>query len=199
MTTVDLWIDPYSPWAYLAARWMLEVEQVRDVTTRFHVMCLGVLNENREMTEERRQRMASTWQAARAGVAVEQKYGQAELRTFIMALGLRNHVNHEPYELATIRAALSDAGCDPAIAEACTTSQFDEAVRASHNEGMESVGTDVGTPVIRIDGQSIFGPVISPAPKGEAAGQLFDGVRAVLAYPGFFELKRSRTAKPIFD
>ena len=46
---------------------------------------------------------------------------------------------------------------------------------------------------------AFFGPVISPAPKGEQAVALWDGVVAVAAYPGFFELKRTRTVGPQFD
>jgi len=143
--------------------------------------------------------MALTWYAARAGITVEQNYGPEGVRRFFMGLGERYHVNQESRDLATIRATLADLGLDQAIADDCTTDRFDATVRASHQEGMESVGPDVGTPVIRINGQSIFGPVVSPAPKGEVAGQLFDGVRAVLACPGFFELKRSRTVGPLYD
>jgi hypothetical protein len=57
----------------------------------------------------------------------------------------------------------------------------------------------VGTPVIRVGESSLFGPVMSPAPKGEEAGKVWDGFVNVLAYPGFFELKRTRTVDPIFD
>ncbi len=48
-------------------------------------------------------------------------------------------------------------------------------------------------------GVAFFGPVVTPAPKGEAAGVLWDGVLAVAGTPGFFELKRSRDVAPIFD
>lgn len=64
---------------------------------------------------------------------------------------------------------------------------------------MDPVGDEVGTPVIRINEMSLFGPVISPAPKGEQAGDLFDGFAKLTAYPGFFEAKRTRTVGPIFD
>ena len=64
---------------------------------------------------------------------------------------------------------------------------------------MDPVGDDVGTPVIHMNGMALFGPVISPAPKGEQAGDLFDGFSKMVAYDGFFELKRTRTREPIFD
>ena len=70
---------------------------------------------------------------------------------------------------------------------------------ASHNEAFDDVGLDVGTPVMRIRGNALFGPVVTPAPKGEAAGRLFDGLSLVAETDGFFELKRSRDRKPSFD
>jgi hypothetical protein len=72
-------------------------------------------------------------------------------------------------------------------------------MRASHFDGIGRVGQDVGTPVIAVDGVAFFGPVISPAPKGDEALRLWDGVVAVASYPGFFEIKRTRTTGPVFD
>ena len=69
----------------------------------------------------------------------------------------------------------------------------------NHHDGMDRVGDDVGTPVIAVDGCAIFGPVVTPAPKGEAAGKLWDGVLLVTATPGFYELKRTRDVRPSFD
>ena len=201
VTTVDFWFDPMCPWAWMTSRWMLQVEQVREVQVVFHVMSLAVLNQGREgLDEDYRRRMETeAWYGARACIAVEQRYGSEGLRRFYNALGTRYHLEDEPRDPATVRAALADLGFDETIADDCATTRYDEALRISHHEGMDPVGMDVGTPVIRIDGVSIFGPVISPAPKGEQAGDLFDGVRKVMAYPGFFELKRSRTVGPIFD
>ena len=201
METLDFWFDPMCPWAWMASRWALEVEKVRDVNVVFHVMSLAVLNEGREDLDEDYKRRMSTeaWYGARAAIAVEQRYGQEGLRTFYTELGTRYHLRKEPRAPETVRAALAALGFDETIADDCTTTTYDEALRVSHHQGMDPVGMDVGTPVIRLGGVSIFGPVISPAPKGEAAGELFDGVRAVMAYPGFFELKRTRTIGPIFD
>lgn len=198
-TTVDFWFDPTCPYAWMTSRWMLEVEKVRDVTTVFHVMSLSVLNEGRDLPEEYRAHIDRAWEPARAALLVEQRHGSDRLAAFYTAIGTRLHPNGEDLGLETLAAALAEVGADADILEICQTDAIDDDLRRSHNEGMEPVGTDVGTPVMRINGMSLFGPVISPAPKGEEAGQLFDGVEKVTAYPGFFELKRSRTVGPIFD
>jgi hypothetical protein len=184
----------------MTSRWMLEVEKVRDVKTTFHVMSLGVLNEGRDVSEDYRRFLeVEAWVGVRAAIMVEQAYGSDTLRDFYTALGTRYHLGQEPRTAATVRAALADLGLDETIADRAETDEVDDALRVSHHEGMDPVGMDVGTPVIRINGMSMFGPVISPAPKGEAAGDLFDGFEKVTAYPGFFELKRTRTVGPIFD
>lgn len=201
MTThVDFWFDAACPWAWMTSRWMLEVEKVRDVKTTFHCMSLSVLNEDKDIPDDYRESMKTAWLPARAAIAVEQQHGSDALREFYTAIGTRLHNNGEPREAATVRAALEDVGLNAdeimAVAE---TDQLDDALRKSHHEGMDPVGDEVGTPVIRINGMSLFGPVISPAPKGEEAGNLFDGFEKITAYPGFFEAKRTRTVGPIFD
>ncbi|MDR1448855.1 MAG: DsbA family protein [Propionibacteriaceae bacterium] len=198
--TVDFWFDPLCPWAWLTSRWMLEVEAVRPVETRFHVMSLAILNAGREgLDPDYRRRMETeAWYGARAAIAVELQGGQESLRAFYTAVGRRYHLGGEPRTPATVAAALADAGLDPALAAACSSQEFDAELARSHHEGMDPVGFDVGTPVVRVRGHSLFGPVISPTPRGEAAGQLFDGVALCAAYEGFFELKRSRTVGPLF-
>ncbi len=197
---VDFYFDPTCPWAWMASRWMLEVEKVRDVAVTFRVMSLSVLNDGRDLPEEYLQAMADAWVPARAAIGVEQAHGSDGVRAFYTAIGTRFHPNDEPKgDLEVVRAALADCGFDEGIADRATTTEWDDALRASHEAGMRPVGNDVGTPVIHINGKALFGPVISPAPKGEAAGELFDGLEKVTAYDGFFELKRSRDVGPIFD
>ncbi|TDQ48753.1 mycothiol-dependent nitroreductase Rv2466c family protein [Actinorugispora endophytica] len=192
-TTVDLWFDPLCPWAWMASRWLLEVEKVRPVRARWHVMSLAVLNEGREAQPEER------WRGVRVAIAAEQRLGNEVLGPFYTALGTRLHNRAEPYTVETIAAALADAGLPADLVEAAGSTDYDEALRKSHHDGMDRVGQEVGTPVVSVEGVSFFGPVVSPAPRGEAAGRLWDGVLLVAGTDGFFELKRSRTREPIFD
>ena len=179
---------------------MLEVEKVRPVRTVFHVMSLSVLNEGRDLDPGYLDLLTKGWIGVRAAIAVEQQYGPDALRGFYTALGTRYHPKGETVgDPEVVKAALRERGLDETIADRAQGGQYDEALRASHHRGMDPVGTDVGTPVLHINGKALFGPVISPAPKGEAAGDLFDGVSKVTAADGFFELKRTRDRSPIFD
>lgn len=196
---VDFWFDPSCPWAWMTSRWMLEVEQVRDVRTTFHVMSLSVLNEGRDLPEDYRAFLDGAWAPVRVALAVEREHGPEKLREFYTAIGTRFHPGDAPRERATLEAALADAGLPVGLADLGETDAHDDELRASHHAGMDPVGDDVGTPVLHVNGMALFGPVISPAPKGEQAGELFDGFVKVTAYPGFFELKRTRTVGPIFD
>lgn len=197
---VDFWFDCTCPWAWMASRWILEVERVRDISLTFRPMSLGVLNEGRDdLPADYRALIAETWMPARAVMGVLEAYGHEGVRVFYTALGTRLHPGAEDRSVETVRAALDDCGFDPTIADRAAQGQWDSELRASHSEAMRQVGTEVGTPVITINGMSLFGPVLSPAPKGEAAGELFDGFAKVTAYPGFFELKRSRTVGPDFS
>jgi protein-disulfide isomerase-like protein with CxxC motif len=199
-TVVDFWFDPLCPWAWIASRWIHEVMKARPVQPRWHVMSLSVLNEGKEdLPEQYKELIAKGWGPVRVCIAAEAKYGPDVLGPLYTALGTRHHNQKEPFERATIEAALADANLPTDLAGAMDSTDYDEAVRASHKEGIDRVGYEVGTPVISVKGTSIFGPVLSPIPRGEAAVKLWDGVLAVAETDGFFELKRSRTRDPIFD
>ena len=199
-TVVDFWFDPICPWAWIASRWILEVEQVRPVTPRWHVMSLSVLNSDKDdISDGYREMLATGWGPVRICIAAEQQFGPEVLGKLYTAFGTRFHLEKAPRERATYEAALEEAGLPESLADAAESTDYDEALRASHKDGMDRVGYEVGTPVISVNGASVFGPVMSPIPRGEAAAKLWDGVLAIAGTDGFFELKRSRTRDPIFD
>ncbi|MGO9854476.1 MAG: DsbA family protein [Acidimicrobiales bacterium] len=200
--TADFWFDPLCPWAWITSRWMLEVEQVRDIHTEWHVMSLAILNAGRqELSDEYKERMARAKGPVRICIAAEQARGPEILLPLYTALGTRLHVQRRPREeaAAIVAEALEEVGLPAALADAAQSDEFDAALEASHRAGMDPVGDDVGTPVIHYNKRAIFGPVVTPAPKGEAAGRLWDGVLLCTGTEGFFELKRTRDQRPSFD
>lgn len=199
LTRVDFWFDPICPWAWIASRWIHEVEKVRPVTTTWHVMSLSVLNENKDLPQAYRELLTTGWGPVRVCIAAEQKHGQQVLGALYTALGTRFHQEKAPRDRATIESALAEVGLPLDLADAMDSTEFDTALRASHADGIDRVGYEVGTPIISVNGTSVFGPVVSPIPRGEAAVKLWDGVLLIAGTDGFFELKRSRTRDPIFD
>jgi 2-hydroxychromene-2-carboxylate isomerase len=199
-TPVDFWFDPICPWAWIASRWLLEVAELRPVRPRWHVMSLSVLNADKpDLPEQYRDLLVKGWGPVRVCIAAEQKFGPEILGPLYTALGTRFHNDKEPLERSTVEAALAEVGLPAGLADAMDSTEFDEALRISHADGMDRVGYEVGTPVISVHGNSFFGPVLTPIPRGQDAAALWDGVMLVTKNDGFFELKRSRTRDPIFD
>jgi protein-disulfide isomerase-like protein with CxxC motif len=208
-TPVDFWFDPLCPWAWMTSRWVLEVEKVRDIDIRWRIMSLAVLNEDRidELPEEYREMLATkAWKPVKVVTAAWQKHGEDVVGPLYTALGTRFHNNGEGPTVEAIAAALEEIGLPADLIEYADQAdfEFEAELRASHKEGIEKVGQEVGTPVIAVpgaDGEQIafFGPVVTPAPKGEEAARLWDGTLAVASVPGFYEIKRTRTKGPDFS
>jgi 2-hydroxychromene-2-carboxylate isomerase len=195
MTTehADFWFDPRCPFAWITSRWILEVEQVRDIKVRWHVMSLAYLNKDKDVSEDYRKGLEKAWGPVRVCIAAEQKYGAEALLPLYTALGTRIHNEKQEVSRELIEAALEEAGLAVELADAMDDELLDEAVIKSHHEGMDAVGDDVGTPTIHFGDAAFFGPVLSKSPRGEAAGQLWDACVTLASYPQFFELKRTRT------
>jgi len=196
---VDLWVDPACPWAWMTSRWILEVTKVRDIDVDFHVMSLAVLNEGRDLPEGYLEMLAQAWGPVRVLIAAEERHGNAVVEPLYSAMGTLIHLKKEKDPSKVFAESLAQVGLEADLAEVAWTDEFDEALRKSHHAGMDPVGYEVGTPVLHVGEVAFFGPVVTPAPKGEAAGKLYDGVLLVAGTPGFYELKRTRTQGPIFE
>lgn len=201
--TAQFWFDPICPWAWITSRWMLEVEKVRPVRTEFRIMSLAYLNldqrEGAGLSPEYQERMQQAWGPVRVCAAAAQDKGDEILGPLYTALGNRFHVAGRRGDWSVLDEALEEVGLPASLSKVVDTTEYDDAIKKSHHDAFDQVGLDVGTPVIRIRGNAFFGPVITPAPKGEAAGRLWDGFVLVSEADGFFEIKRSRDRRPQFD
>ena len=199
-TPVDFWFDPSCPWAWMASRWVDEVATMRNLDVTWHVMSLAVLNENRtDLDDHYRAFLPRALRYTRLVTAVAELHGAEAVKPLYDDLGTRIHPGGSTDADTVIAEALAELGLPAELAAHADSDEYDAQMRASHDDGIGRVGQDVGTPVIAVNGVAFFGPVISPAPKGEQAAALWDGVVAVAAYDGFFEIKRSRTRGPQFD
>lgn len=204
-SSVELFFDPACPWAWMTSRWLMEAAQVRDLDVTWSVMSLSVLNEGRDLDEGYSAMLERAWGPVRTIVAATDGLAEDEANTLRKkmydAYGQRIHLDGRGSDdLQAITAEVVDElGLAPSLLDAGSSEGHDTALRASHQRAMDLVGDEVGTPVISVEGVAFFGPVITPAPKGEAAGRLWDGCLLVAGTPGFYEIKRTRTKGPDFS
>jgi 2-hydroxychromene-2-carboxylate isomerase len=199
---VQFWFDPVCPWAWITSRWMREVEKARPIEVEWKLMSLAYLNLTQHggkgLSEEYLRRMVQAWGPVRVCAAAAAEKGPGILGPLYTALGTRFHDHARRDDPSSIPEALSEVGLSGSLAEAAARDDLDETIMASHQEAFDQVGLDVGTPVIRVRGNAFFGPVMSPAPKGEAAGALWDAFVVLCGTDGLFEIKRTRDRPPIF-
>ena len=196
---VEMWFDPACPWAWMTSRWLMEVAKVRDITVTWSVMSLAVLNAGRDLSPTYQELMTKAWGPVRVIIAAAEAHGQKVVKPLYDAMGTRIHLEGNTDYAQVVAESLAEVGLPATLAKAATQKKYDAALKRSHKRGISLVGEDVGTPVVSVAGTAFFGPVVTPAPKGEAAGRLWDGTLLVAGTPGFYEIKRTRTRGPVFD
>lgn len=198
--TAEIWVDPLCPWAWMTSRWLVEVERMRGIPLRIRVMSLAHLNRDRDLPAEYQPVLTEGWKPVRVLIAAQMHHGDDAVRALYDQMGERLHPGGR--KLAEIDAVISEsvraAGLPESLSAAAVDASLDEAVIKEHHAGVDQVGNDVGTPIVSVKGVAFFGPVVTPAPRGDDALRLWDGVLLAAGTPGFYELKRSRTQGPDF-
>lgn len=198
---VRIWVDPICPWAWMTSRWLMEVRRLRGIEVELRVMSLAHLNRDRELPEAYQLVLTEGWKPVRALVAAGRGHGASAVADLYEQIGQRLHPGGRKLEEidAVIAEALAAAGLPETLNRDASDPTLNGLVIAEHDEAIAMVGSDVGTPVVAIDDNAFFGPVVTPAPRGDAALQLFDAIVLASAIPGFYELKRTRTQGPTFE
>jgi len=164
------WFDPLCPWAWMTSRWILEVEKVRDIEVEWNLFCLAYLNRDKDVPAEYKEKLVRSWHCTRVIAAAMKEGGSSITLPLYSAISSRIHLQKMEVGEALFKEALVEVGLSPDLASAMNDETFDAAIIESHERGIKMVGNDVGTPIIAIGVVAFFGPVISPAPKGEDAG-----------------------------
>ena len=195
--TVEFWFDPICPWCWMTSRWASEVAGIRGFEIAWHPISLAIINEGKDAgdhAEGQRQgrRMGRVVEAARRAL------GEKVVGELYTEFGTRIHPGGRTDFDAIISEGLAALGLDGALAEAADDEQYDDQLRKNTAHALDIAGPDVGVPIISIDGTAFFGPVVTPAPSGDEALKLWDGIYAAASVPGFYELKRGRRVGPQF-
>jgi predicted DsbA family dithiol-disulfide isomerase len=191
--TVEMYIDPACPWAWLTSRWLFEAEKVRSFTVVTKVFSLAEVNKERKQYLEHVETMA---RPLRVLVATRRAGGEAAIRAVYSEMGEAHHERNESLSEETLRAAVTAAGLDPSlVSTALSNDDIQAAVLAEHAAVVDRGA--FGVPTLSIDGSpAYFGPIVDRRISGEEAGRLWDIALPLLLHPHVFELKRARTSEP---
>ncbi|HSL57118.1 MAG TPA: DsbA family protein [Acidimicrobiales bacterium] len=197
---VSFFFDPGCPWCWITSRWLLEVAPHRSLDIEWRPFSLDHKNRAVERPDHVRCSFEATRRSLRVIEAARQRHGGAVVGDLYTRIG--GLVHHDgDRELDGLAAAVTASGIDPDLLDAAVDEAWDAPILAAMAEVTELAGDDVGVPLMLVeDGagrRAFFGPVFSPAPHGEAAVAAFDGLVALTAVPGFFELKRGRDVGPL--
>ncbi len=200
MTTVEFYFDPACPWCWITARWLVDVQSSRDLHVVWKTFSLQTKNAGTDVPEKFARGHRVGHRTLRVIEAVRADHGDGPVIDLYTEFGSKIHHDRDlEFDMADAVAA---AGVDPSYAAAAEDDRWDAVIDASMKSALDLVGEDVGVPIIVFgDGEErtgFFGPVLSPAPTGSEAVELFDHLEAMASMSGFWELKRTRTVGPEF-
>ena len=195
----DFWFDPLCPFAWITSRWMLEVEQVRDVRVNWRVMSLYFLNKDRDLSEDYQARIARGLPVGRVLIATEQRVGREALAPLYTALGTRIHHEKQDLGFDLIVAALADAGLPAELADAMEDTAYDEPLQASHQGPSTGWATTSAPRRSPSTARRSSARCCRGSPRGDDAGRVWDGTVALAEFDYFFEIKRTRTGELDFS
>ena len=207
---LDFYFDPVCPWAWITSRWVTNVQQLRNYEVSWKFISLRMVNSERGYAgHEAYEKIHNAGLSAlRVASAARAQGGNASVAAVYTALGNAIHVGGRREELVNdpksfLLSIVADAGLPAEVAAAFEDSTHDEVIRFETEAALSKTGKDVGTPILTFNPKSgneasLFGPVISKAPKGDEAMKLWDAVQTI-AESGVAEIKRSLRAAPQFD
>lgn len=193
-TDVTIWLDPVCPFSWNTAGWLTAAAADDGFDINWQIMSLAILNEGRELPPVQQARMWDSRRVGRLMAATERELGSAGLATAYFAFGQRYFDQRAPVDKSLAEHVLRTAGARETTYAALSDSSLDELVQRTHDKAQKALGEAGGSPILRIDGHTFFGPVLTAIPAADATAALFHAVAALAAAPQFAQLQRPRTA-----
>lgn len=214
---IEFFWDPICPFAWIASRWIHQVQARRDLVVDWRFISLRLLNADidydRHFPPEYEHGHTAGLRMLRVASAIRDEVGSDAMGPLYDAFGATVFdVDRRPGHAAVgiqprewlgsrdhIAGVLTGLGHDPAYAEAADDEARTEPVRADTERALSMSGRDVGTPIIAFeppDGPAFFGPVLSRVPSRDDAVRLWDTIVSLAHFPAFAELKRSLRERP---
>lgn len=176
---------------------MVDVMSDRDLNVIFKPFSLAIKNDflNGESDSTYAEPSIKSHRVLRVMESVRKAYGDVAVSNLYTEVGHKIH-NEGDKTTEWLSFVLDSLRLDTSHIQAAEDESFDAIIEASMEEAFEVCGTDIGTPVLRIESadgpRGFFGPVMSELPKHEESLALWDGISAMIAFPNFYELKRTR-------
>ena len=206
MTDVEVFVDPSCPWAWITTRWLKEVAPQRELSLTWRSYCLeirddygvaaGVPDHHRDMViaaHALSHRMLRVFEAARS------EGGENAVDVLYTEWGRHFFDDSSPRDDTLLSTCLAASGLEPDLVTAADDDKWDTPIVEAMEVAYAFGGPKTQTPTIVVGGDPPYGfkgPVMAPAPTGEAALRLWDAVVVIAREPGFFEITRPRTNPP---
>jgi 2-hydroxychromene-2-carboxylate isomerase len=214
MTDVEMYVDPSCPWAWITSRWLVEVAPARDLSLTWRSYCLEIRDDYgvaAAVPEEYRERalaghalshrMLRVFEAARADAgesAVDALYTEWGRR--YLGAGRSADDGSRADGDALLAGCVAACGLGAELLGAADDEKWDAPIVDAMEVAYEFGGLKTQTPTIVVRSTSgpygFKGPVMAPAPHGDAALRLWDAITVIAQEPGFFEITRPRSNRP---
>jgi hypothetical protein len=206
MTRVEMYVDPSCPWAWLTSRWLTEVAPHRDLELTWPSYCLEIRDDYDVAPtisgDARASALAShalSHRMLRIFEAVRARHGEPAVDALYLQWGKRFFRDETRRDDSLLAELLAGCGLESDLLGVAGDEKWDGPILESMEVAYAFGGPKTQTPtiVVREDVPHGFkGPVMAPAPTGEAALRLWDAIVTISREPGFFEITRPRRNSP---
>jgi 2-hydroxychromene-2-carboxylate isomerase len=206
MTDVEMYVDPSCPWAWITGRWLKEVAPERDLTLTWPSYCLEIRDDYgvaptvpEHLRDAARRGHALSHRMLRIFEAARAARGEEAVDALYTEWGARFFASGTARDDTLLSACLAACRLDADLVSAADDEKWDAPIVEAMDIAYRFGGHKTQTPtiVVRTDPPHGFkGPVMAPAPTGDAAVRLWDAVQVLSQEPGFFEITRPRANPP---